>query len=136
MEFYMDAGVGRGVKANKNRGEKMPATDLIEAKMDAIQLMIQDLQQNERILHRIGGATIQNRGEELAFQRERLDYLEWALKATDDDIQKEIAKLENSLTEEEKSCKYGEVCGLPMETIKTISFIELLEIALGTHPYV
>jgi len=85
-------------------------------------------------MHRIGGHTIQNLGEEITFQQTRRDNLNWASTATDEEIQQKIQQLEAELTPDELQCKCGSVRGLPLETIQTIAMIEDLEIALGTHP--
>jgi hypothetical protein len=125
MDIYMDANLGGGL---------MPRLDLIDSKINVIGQMISGLKANEKVLHRIGGVTITNRGEEVAFQQDRVNHLTWAKSATDGEIQTKIDELEASLTTDELTCKYGDVRGLPFETIKTISHIELLEIAIGTHP--
>lgn len=112
----------------------MPRLDLIKSKINVINQMVSGLKANEKVLHRIGGATITNRGEEVAFQQDRVNHLTWAKTATDGDIQTKIDELSATLTTEELACKYADVRGFSLETIKTISHIELLEIALGTHP--
>ncbi len=115
----------------------MPRPDLIDAKIErALRPMVSDLKKNRKVLARIGGHTVVDLGEEVSFQEERIQKLEWTRMATDDEIQERIQQLESDLTPEELACKYGIVRGLSWETIKTIAFIEDLEIALGTHPAV
>lgn len=113
----------------------MPRLDLIDMKINRVLLpMIADLGRNQKVSHRIGGATISNLGEEIAFQRKRLNNLEWARSATDDVIKEKIADITLTLSADEKACKYGSVRGLSLDVIEKIAQIEDLEIALGTHP--
>ncbi|MBO8169957.1 MAG: hypothetical protein H0Z35_12355 [Thermoanaerobacteraceae bacterium] len=112
----------------------MPREDLIQDKLKAIDRMIADLERNEKVIHRIGGFTAQNLGQEIAFQQARRDNLEWAATAAEEEIQQKIQQLESTLSLEEKACKYGSVRGLPLEKVKIIAMIEDLEIALGIHP--
>jgi hypothetical protein len=114
----------------------MPRTDLIDGKISALNVMVTDLERNERVIHRIGGSTTLTLGEEIAFQTERITNLTWAKTVTDTDIESEIQRLESTLTPDELACKYGSIRGLPLEIIETIAKIEDLEIAIGTHPAV
>jgi hypothetical protein len=115
----------------------MPRQDLIDMKLNrVIKPMISDLERNEKVVHRVGGATVRTLGEEIKMQLARQTNLEWASTVTDDDIKLRIADLEATLTAEELACKYGTVRGLSLEKIETIAKIEDLEIALGTHPAV
>lgn len=112
----------------------MPMIDIINSKLNSIGTMISDLQNNVKVVERIGGATFVNMNGEIEFQKSRQANLEWALTVTDTDIQDEIDNLESLLTSEELACKYGSVRGLPADSLGNIAKIEDLELALGTHP--
>lgn len=113
----------------------MPRQDLIDMKLNRIlRPMIKDLKRNEKAVKRIGGFTVQNLGEEVGLQEAREQNLVWASTATDTEIRARIDQLSATLTPQELACKYGNVRGLPLETVKTIAMIEDLEIAAGTHP--
>ena len=113
----------------------MPRQDLIDIKLNrVITPMINDLIKNEKVFARIGGHIVINKEEEVKFQIERKQNLEWAKTATDEEIKQKIESLESELTLEELACKYGIVKDLSFETIKKISLIEDLELALGVHP--
>jgi hypothetical protein len=113
----------------------MPRLDLIDMKINRVLLpMIADLGRNQKVVHRIGGATISNLGEEIKFQRSRLENLEWARTATDEAIKEKITDITLTLSADEKACKYGSVRGLTLETIEKIAIIEDLEISIGIHP--
>lgn len=112
----------------------MPKTELIQSKLNSIGTMIADLQNNVKVVERIGGATFVNMNGEVEFQKTRQANLEWADTVTDKDIQEEKANLESLLSEEELACKYGSVRGLSADSLETLAKIEDLEIALGTHP--
>lgn len=113
----------------------MPRKDLIDMKLNrVIGPMIADLKRNERVVTRVGGATINTLGEEVKFQETRKSNLEWASTVTDTDIKQKISDLEATLTTEELACKYGNVRGLSHESLTAVALIEDLEIALGTHP--
>ncbi len=111
--------------------------DLIKAKLErVINPMIQDLENNSKVTHRVGGTTIQSVEDEVAFQSKRKDNLEWCLldSTTKEDIKDKLAKLESQLSNDELNCKYGVVKGLSFEAQEKIALIEDLEIALGIHP--
>jgi acetyl-CoA acetyltransferase len=93
------------------------------------------LQAGERVVARVGGATRHSRGLEIAFQRERIAELDWALAdgRTEQEIRDRIAAYETTLTAEELARKYGSMRGLSSEAVKTLALISLLEVALGTH---
>jgi hypothetical protein len=113
----------------------MPRQDLIDMKINrVINPMIADLQNNVKVVDRVGGATRTNLGEEIKMQQDRLSNLLWAQSVTDTDIQNKIGDLEATLTAQELACKYGTVRALSLEKIKTIALIEDCEIALGIHP--
>jgi hypothetical protein len=113
----------------------LPRQDLIDMKLNrVIGPMIADLKRNEKVVHRVGGATVKTFGEEIKLQVSRQKNLEWASSATDLEIQAKIAELELSLSKDELACKYGNVRGLSLEKVEVIAKIEDLEIALGTHP--
>jgi hypothetical protein len=113
----------------------MPKQDLINMKINRIiKPMISDLKNNVKVINRVGGSTVNNLGEEVKMQEERLTNLTWASTVTDADIEKKINDLSATLTSTELACKYGTVRALSLEKIKTIALIEDLEIALGTHP--
>ncbi|KXG42882.1 hypothetical protein [Tepidibacillus decaturensis] len=114
----------------------MPILDLLDAKLSFLQKQIIALQNNEKVLQKVGGTVIQNFGEEIKFQQSRIDNLNWAKTVTDQEIHSEITRLESTLTPEELSCKYGITRGLSFGTIEAIAKIEDLEIALGIHPNV
>jgi len=115
----------------------MPRPDLIDMKLNRLlRPMVDDLKRNRRVLARVGGHVVETLGEEVAFQEARIQNLEWAETATDEEIQQRIQQLESELTPDERLCTCGSVRGLSLETIRTIAMIEDLEIALGIHPAV
>lgn len=113
----------------------MPRLDLIDMKLNRVLgPMIKDLKANQKVMARVGGATITRLDDEVKLQVSRQTNLIWAQTATDADIQAEIDRLSATLTTAELACKYGSVRGLSLEKIETIAKIEDLEIALGAHP--
>ncbi len=109
----------------------------IYAKMNHINKMVIDLRNNQTVKKRIGGYTVQDVNEEIKFQQDRYSVMQWAESHDTKDIIAEIKVTESKLTTDEKSCKYGIVRGLPLETIALISKVELLELAIeehGKHP--
>jgi len=115
----------------------MPRPDLIDMKLNRLlRPMVADLKRNVRVLARVGGHVVETLGEEVAFQQARIQNLEWAEAAADEEIEQKIKQLESELTPDERLCKYGSVRGLSLESIRTIAMIEDLEIALGIHPAV
>ncbi len=112
----------------------MPRKDLIARKLAMIGGMVESLRRNERVLARIGGYTIETKGEEVLFQEARIANLQWALNAQDADIEARMAELKAQLLPDERKCIHGVVRGLRAESILSIALIEDLEIALGVHP--
>lgn len=114
----------------------MPKLDLICKKKNHIASMIADMKRGEKVVARVGGKTISNKGDEIAFQQRRLAELEWAETPgrTDTQIRARIAAYEAELPADALACKYGYVAALPMGHVEKIAAIELLELALGTHP--
>ena len=109
----------------------------INNKRIMINVMIEALKKNEKAKARIGGFTKEDLGEEVKFQNERLDVLEWAENHTLIEIRQRILDIEATLTTDILQLKYGLVRGIQLEIIKAISEIELLEIAIdewGKHP--
>jgi len=98
-----------------------------------VERMIKALEQRVTILGAVGRTTLP-REQELAFQRERLQWLEWAGTVEKKDIEKRIKDLEKSTNNLAK--KYKDMNNVPVDEIKIISFIEDMEIALETHPAV
>ncbi len=103
----------------------------ISDKKEHINMQIDGLKKNVKVLQRIGGMTKQDMGEEVKFQQERLSILEWAENHIEKDIQAKIKELENKLTPEQLACKRGIMRGLPYEVILFLCQIELLELVLG-----
>ena len=114
----------------------MPRLDLIAAKRLDIAAQIAAIHNKELVVARIGGLTTFGFDEEIKFQTARDAKLAWAAAATDAEIQDEIARLELELGPAAVACKYGDLSGLPLETMEQIAMVECLELALGTHPAV
>ena len=114
----------------------MPRLDFIAAKRADIAAQIAAIQNKTTVVARIGGLTTFGFHEEIRFQTARDAKLAWAAEATDAEIQAAIATLELELGPAAVACKYGDLSGLPLETMEEIAMIECLELALGTHPAV
>ena len=114
----------------------MPRLDLIAAKRLDIADQIAAIHNKEAVVARIGGLTTFGFDEEIRFQTERDAKLAWAAAAADAEIQAAIAVLELELGPAAVACKYGDLSGLPLETMEEIAMVECLELALGTHPAV
>ena len=108
----------------------MKDTAFIETKKNMIQRMIDSLQANEKVLHRIGGFTVESKNDEIEFQQARLSVLTFAETASEEEILTEIHNLESQLAPEELVCKGGIVRGLSLEKILLISKLELLELCI------
>lgn len=113
----------------------MPRADLIAAKIEHITGQIADLWRNRTVVARVGGATVTDLGLEIEFQRARLAELEWAASSTDEEIRTRIDALHERMGPEARAAKYGVAKGLPRPLVLLIAQVELLEIALGTHPW-
>lgn len=110
----------------------MKRIDLIHGKAAQIRLMIADLENNQKVLVAFGHA---EDASDLDFQRKRLAVLEWAETHTEKEIEARIDGVSVSLGIAVFS-KYGSVKGLPAIVAEKICEVELLELALGTHPAV
>ena len=108
--------------------------ELIAAKRAHILHQIERLEARTAGTVTIGGRAVIGPLEEIAFQRRRLAELSWAMGATDDEIRARIISHEKALSAQALACKYGDVSGLSSEEVEAVSMIELLEIAIGTHP--
>ena len=102
----------------------------IQSKKQMIIDMIIALQNNETVIQRIGGYTVENLGEEVKFQQERLSEMEWIEQNTIEDILQRKSDYEAQLTLEELSCKAGILTGIPLEKVLIIAKLELIDIAL------
>ncbi|WP_408954725.1 hypothetical protein [Natroniella sp. ANB-PHB2] len=107
---------------------------IINSKIKNIKSAIKDLENNRKVLHRVGGLTSQGPEAEIEFQTKRLELFKWCLEAEQEEIEQELEDLEGQLEEDELACKYGIVKGLPGDTIEKLIKIEDLELALGIHP--
>jgi hypothetical protein len=114
----------------------MPRKDLVNAKVSMIETMISDLKIEPVVFGKINAPVQVNLNGEIEFQQNRLINLQWATTATDTEIESRINELDATLTPEELGRKYKSMKGLTLEAVQTISKIEDLEIALGTHPAV
>ncbi len=112
----------------------MRLADRVKGKLADLDEQIAALKRHEKVFARVGGVTVQNLGEEIKFHQERRKTLADAENMTDDQIRARIAALEATLPAGVIRSKYGDVRGVPLEHVLTLSQIELLEIALGTHP--
>lgn len=112
----------------------MPQPDLIAAKKAHIQHQIAVLEARTHASATVGGRAVIGPIEEADFQRRRLAELEWAETATDKAIRARIVSHEKGLRPEALACKYGDVRGLSQAEVEAICFVEVLEIAIGTHP--
>jgi hypothetical protein len=71
--------------------------------------------------------------ELLEFQERRLKLLLWARSASEEEIRDRLSQLEE-VAGPAIALKYESMVGLPTNVAETICTIELLELAIGTHP--
>lgn len=115
----------------------MSKADRIASKRAHIAQQVSDLERNEVAVLRVGGGPDKvTHSTQIGWHRGRLALLDWAANANDSAIAARIAQLEASVTAEELACKYGNMQGFSEAAYETLCSIELLELALGTHPAV
>ncbi len=115
----------------------MPRTDLIAKKLERnVKPAIKALKAKEKVIYVVGMRSAMSYKPALEMNEARQANLEWALNATDLQIEQRIADLSASIPPEALACKYRDVTGLPDAMIAVIAKIEDLEIALGIHPSV
>lgn len=112
----------------------MTKADRINRKLADLDGQLDALKRHQKVFARVGGVTVQDLGEEIRFHQERRQTLADAATMTDDEIRAQISALEATLPAGVINSKYGDVRGIPLEHVLTLSKIELLEVALGTHP--
>lgn len=112
----------------------MTKADRINDKLAHLDAQLDALKRHQKVFTRVGGVTIQDLGEEVKFHQERRQTLADAATMTDDEIRARISALEATLPAGVIDSKYGDLRGVPLEHVMTISKIELFEVALGTHP--
>lgn len=115
----------------------MTKASRIADKMAHIAAQIADFRLGEKAVARVGGGPdLVTHSTLIAWHAGRLALLEWADKASDAEIEARIAELEASVTAEELACKYGNMQSFGEAAYRSICSIEILELALGTHPAV
>jgi hypothetical protein len=109
-------------------------TDELAQKRTEIEDMIRAMHAKEKIIRRVGGATITSFADEIAFQGERRDFVAWLEGADESAIRARMSADRAVLGDEADAVLYGHAAGLPIAVVLTISRIELSYLALGEHP--
>lgn len=107
----------------------------ITAKLAHVESQIAALRDNGKVVANIGGGPVPATKDGVIALHERCrDELAWAQGKTDAEIRTGIAVIERTLRPEVLARKYGDLRGFTTEAVEAIRKIELLEVALGTHP--
>ena len=107
-------------------------------KLAHVDRQVAALKRHEKVIARIGGYTTESKGEEIAFHERCRAVLAWAQNRSASEVEAKVREVEQSIPAADRAAvlaaKYGIVVGLPLEYVEAIRKIELLEVALGTHP--
>lgn len=107
----------------------------IAAKLAHMEYQIDTLRGSDKAVAYVGGGSLPcTRDEEITFQERCRAELAWAQGKTDAEVRTRIKEIEKDLRPGILARKYGDMRGLSLDAVEAIRKIELLEVALGTHP--
>lgn len=107
----------------------------IDEKIRVLRKDIEDIQAGSQLLFRLGDGAPQTREAEAAWQQERIGLLEQADAMTRATLKAKVTTLRKQLDEDdEERLHIGPYDDLDEATFRLICNIEMLEVALRSHP--
>jgi len=108
-------------------------TDALLSKRDHVRAQIAALEGQDRVVMRLGGRAGETRPAELAFQQQRLAWIDELLSMEGPAVADRLAELRASLGAEVEALETGDVRGLTPGDVALVCHAKLCQIALGQH---